>query len=610
MKRARKYFYSALLCTACFFGVSTAQEKVAEVKTDGATCTKAVLSAEESGDVNNSYLVAKFIVQGLPEYNSYNCSFSSASTEKVDLRTEMSDIASWLIVVDVSDPQGRNHILVDSKLIAQRLLELMSQQSNRCLLTLARDLKVVEQGKNLKDWVSLSPTIVDKSNTYLWIGLARALREYMPDTSAGEYTNLPRGVILISDGVDESTTSQQDFELLVQEANKMGVPIHAIAFPHKDSSGKYSQKHRHSGFDAMQNLAMRTNGTYLSYEDIPEPNTPGTDEKLQNLLRKTSADILRLSIPLSELKGGEELHLNLRQGNRTQVARFSINQTDLAPVYGNLALKYLYACSRGLASASEKDEEAVAEFGNMVKNFMLTLPNRNEIFSFTTVDTSFAERVHQILNHIDANPALLEDKKLGYLIGNYILNTKATLPQPEEKTASPNVVVNTHNNPSSSSLINSEEDDDIQSWVWWFVAAGGGTMLILFFVLLARIAGGGNGRGGNGGNGGNGGSGSRGTEAGRKLAMLINKDNPGQTWDITKPMVTVGRAAGNDIVLPFSHVSGQHCTIRRGSNGMWQITDNQSTNGITINGSKVSSATLTGGTVITIATLRLEFRSF
>lgn len=603
MKIMRNILCSALLCTGWLFGTANAQEKVAEVKTVGADCTKAVLFSSE----NRQSLIARFVVQNMPEYNSYSCSFSDSSAEKIDLRTVANDVASWLIVVDVSDPRGRNKIIINSKLTALALRDMIDQTANSPfkILTLARDLEEIENDRERRDWGSLNPSVQDKSNTNLWIGLTRALREHMPEAAKNDYKNLPRGVILISDGVDESTSSPQDFELLVQEANKMGVPVHTIAFPHKDDTVRYNQKFRHSGFDALQRLSMRTNGHYLTYEKIWNLEVPECRNELANLLSKTAADILELTIPFDELKGGKELSLQLRKGNRDEVAKFNIKQSDLAPVYGNLALERLFELQKDISAddVNPNDStyrETATKLGALIKHFLLSMPNRAEIFSFTTVDSSFAERVRKILDHVDATPALKEENDFLFQIGNYVINKKADLPQPTTKSDTTNVVVSTTAGSSAASKSEAEEEEGLQSWVWWFVAAGGGTMLILFFALMARIAGG-----------------NRVTAApvaqaaprAKAIAMLVNKNNPSQSWPITKNMVTVGRSSANDVSMPdLAHVSSQHCTIRRGSNGTWQITDNHSTNGLVINGSKVTSATLNNGTVITIGDHKLEFR--
>ena len=62
----------------------------------------------------------------------------------------------------------------------------------------------------------------------------------------------------------------------------------------------------------------------------------------------------------------------------------------------------------------------------------------------------------------------------------------------------------------------------------------------------------------------------------------------GDPIPLVKPDITVGRRAGCDIRLDFENVSGKHCSFRL-INGVWHVRDLGSTNGTSINGSRLSS---------------------
>jgi pSer/pThr/pTyr-binding forkhead associated (FHA) protein len=62
----------------------------------------------------------------------------------------------------------------------------------------------------------------------------------------------------------------------------------------------------------------------------------------------------------------------------------------------------------------------------------------------------------------------------------------------------------------------------------------------------------------------------------------------GDPIPLLKPELTVGRRAGCDIRLDYDNVSGKHCALRL-INGVWHVRDLGSTNGTTINGSRLSS---------------------
>jgi pSer/pThr/pTyr-binding forkhead associated (FHA) protein len=62
----------------------------------------------------------------------------------------------------------------------------------------------------------------------------------------------------------------------------------------------------------------------------------------------------------------------------------------------------------------------------------------------------------------------------------------------------------------------------------------------------------------------------------------------GDSIPLLKQELVVGRRAGCDIRLDFENVSGKHCVFRL-INGVWHVRDLGSTNGTTVNGSRLNS---------------------
>jgi hypothetical protein len=62
----------------------------------------------------------------------------------------------------------------------------------------------------------------------------------------------------------------------------------------------------------------------------------------------------------------------------------------------------------------------------------------------------------------------------------------------------------------------------------------------------------------------------------------------GDPIPLIRPELTVGRRLGCDIRLDFDNVSGKHCVLRL-INGIWNVRDIGSTNGTSVNGSRISS---------------------
>jgi pSer/pThr/pTyr-binding forkhead associated (FHA) protein len=73
------------------------------------------------------------------------------------------------------------------------------------------------------------------------------------------------------------------------------------------------------------------------------------------------------------------------------------------------------------------------------------------------------------------------------------------------------------------------------------------------------------------------------------------------------PKATIGRSKDTDCVLRDPNVSRRHAELRRAESGDWQIVDLGSTNGIKVNGRRVSSSRLSPGDEVTVGTTTFLF---
>lgn len=73
--------------------------------------------------------------------------------------------------------------------------------------------------------------------------------------------------------------------------------------------------------------------------------------------------------------------------------------------------------------------------------------------------------------------------------------------------------------------------------------------------------------------------------------LFYNPLNPPLTFDVHKPILTVGRDATRDIVLAGEHVSRRHMQIERKPNGRYTITDLNSVNGVWVGNKRLTSGT-------------------
>ena len=73
------------------------------------------------------------------------------------------------------------------------------------------------------------------------------------------------------------------------------------------------------------------------------------------------------------------------------------------------------------------------------------------------------------------------------------------------------------------------------------------------------------------------------------------------------PRATIGRSKSAECVLADPNVSRRHAELRRAESGEWQIVDLGSTNGIKVNGRRVTSTRLSPGDQVTVGTTTFLF---
>ncbi len=91
------------------------------------------------------------------------------------------------------------------------------------------------------------------------------------------------------------------------------------------------------------------------------------------------------------------------------------------------------------------------------------------------------------------------------------------------------------------------------------------------------------------------------------LQVLYEVDGRQQVYTVHKDVLSIGRAADNDIVLNDFSVSRRHAFLKK-EDGAWVIHDNQSTNGVRVNDRPVPSAAVKDGDAAVIGTFVLRFR--
>jgi hypothetical protein len=82
--------------------------------------------------------------------------------------------------------------------------------------------------------------------------------------------------------------------------------------------------------------------------------------------------------------------------------------------------------------------------------------------------------------------------------------------------------------------------------------------------------------------------------------QLLKAAGTGDPIPLCRRSLTMGRRASCDICLPFPNVSGHHCELAF-TDGWWILRDRNSTNGIKVNGVRVTETVLHPGDTISIA---------
>lgn len=96
----------------------------------------------------------------------------------------------------------------------------------------------------------------------------------------------------------------------------------------------------------------------------------------------------------------------------------------------------------------------------------------------------------------------------------------------------------------------------------------------------------------------------------RMMALFLTEESQKKPCTIPLPyhcQLTVGRSTENNISIPVNYMSKHHFTIRR-ENGVVHIEDNGSTNGIFLNGKRVTKAQMKAGDVLSVFAIRFSLQ--
>jgi hypothetical protein len=95
---------------------------------------------------------------------------------------------------------------------------------------------------------------------------------------------------------------------------------------------------------------------------------------------------------------------------------------------------------------------------------------------------------------------------------------------------------------------------------------------------------------------------------GPRLILLVD-DKPERDFFLKREEMSIGRASGNEIHVPYPDVSRVHASISPEGDSRFKVADRGSPNGIIVNGELVKEHLLSDGDVIQVGRRKLVFRA-
>ena len=95
-------------------------------------------------------------------------------------------------------------------------------------------------------------------------------------------------------------------------------------------------------------------------------------------------------------------------------------------------------------------------------------------------------------------------------------------------------------------------------------------------------------------------------DAGRATLVVRTDGGAPTRFELSAPLISIGRDQDNDVIVDDPQVSRHHCQLKL-QHGMYALTDLGSSNGSAVNGRRVTEQALRAGDVISIGRTTLEY---
>jgi pSer/pThr/pTyr-binding forkhead associated (FHA) protein len=91
--------------------------------------------------------------------------------------------------------------------------------------------------------------------------------------------------------------------------------------------------------------------------------------------------------------------------------------------------------------------------------------------------------------------------------------------------------------------------------------------------------------------------------------IIHHPDGTSAKYGLNGPSFTIGRAAGNDIILPAGAASSHHAVLKMNESGDFTVTDLESTNKTKVNGRAIQTSPLRDGDSLLFGDIAADYQS-
>lgn len=535
----------------------------------------------------------------------------------------------WLVFIDVSDsmrkaPNNRVYLKEALKVVNHMVDTLADRDTLRVLASAAdvQDLGVAKPGHETELHSALENMDKNAAKRNIQGNATTAFLQqansYLLSNSAE--TGRVLSVVIFSDG-DDDGSAEGALNELKATAQEKKIHVNSVAF---------WQGAKNKGTNILANLSQNTHGSYTDFDSAQKDYVPFC-RKIARIEHKGQGSF-RISRPQGEFERLEVKGFN-RQGGNVPTAKLVMTRAQLetvapappapqtqpaAPAEPDKEEICLQEVMKLMPAALKATQDvAQAENVQAKEERMKTLVNKakkavaNLLPKVKELKKMDVAKVEKAINKAKEKPGVTQEEK-NFLDALLNLCKNSTITEVTEKDVRA-LLGRDEDWPECSGTTPPPPPAPFWKKAWLWVSVGILALLAGLFVMFRRKK-----------------------KAAEALAEKEAKEaqeaaenaadektvvvrHPRPTlarlqevdgehgWEITQPLVTIGRNKDNDICIKDSSVSSHHCAVKYQRGGTWIISDLGSANGIFIRNRIEQEAELHDGDIFQLGRVSLRF---